>query len=94
MNSLALDKIGSLDMPDAIDFEQFLHAFQFLASKPLPIVYQDILDKLYIASKQLNLSIIGFTMIKTHVDGDVNIEEKMLKKHFVSRLKDFVEHSN
>jgi len=43
-------------------------ALQFLARKPLSMIYQDILDRLYIASKQLNLSIIGFTMITEHCE--------------------------
>jgi hypothetical protein len=61
---------------DHIDLEQFMMAFSFLARKPLSFIYQDILDRLYIASKQLNLSIIGFTMINH--EEDVELKEVMI----------------
>jgi len=39
--------------------EDFIRSLIFFGRKPIEILYQDILDRCYIASKQLDLSVTG-----------------------------------
>ena len=55
-----------------IDLGDFMNALMFLGGKPLSILYQDILDRFYIATKQLNLSIFGPFIIKLFAEFDPN----------------------
>jgi hypothetical protein len=39
--------------------EDFTRSLMFFGRKPVTILYQDIIDRCYIASKQLDLSVTG-----------------------------------
>jgi len=67
-----------------------MHALMFLGGKPLSILYQDILDTFYIASKQLNLSIFGPFFIKLFADIDPNHIGQVRLEDFIDRLEKFV----
>jgi len=43
--------------------EQFLRAFEFLSNKSLSYMYQEVIEKVYIASKKLKVSITGHRII-------------------------------
>ena len=53
-----------------MDLENFVKALNFLGRKPLSVLYQDIIDRFYIASKQMNLSITGPKIINMFAEDD------------------------
>ena len=50
--SIGADQLAKLSLPQFIPLDQFVKAFEFLARKPLTFMYQEVIDKFYICSKQ------------------------------------------
>ena len=55
---------------EVMDLENFIKALEFLGRKPLAILYQEIIDRFYIASKKLKLSITGPKIINLFAEYD------------------------
>jgi hypothetical protein len=55
-NSIELDRLPD---PHQISMQQFTNAFEFLSRKPMPVLYQEVLDSFYIISKEFGMSITG-----------------------------------
>lgn len=76
-----------------IDFENFMIALGFLGRKPLSVMYQDILDRIYIASKQLDLHIMGGRVINLFQKEDNRKSGHVLQTDFISRLMTLIDES-